>query len=185
MLFQVIFRISKWYYTLCFFLMSLTLQYILVAKFLPEFLIYSSGIKNPDQLLWYSYDYLFHLYSVLGISGRSLYLKMLTLDYVYLLVTTLALVGLIYNLTLKSKWNRLCLLPIIAAFFDLTENICQIILLKGFPVGNRIIVLISSSSSMMKMMLMMVCLLVIVIFLIRFFYLKIRAGAYNNVNGMR
>lgn len=165
--------------------MSLALQYILVAKYLPEFLTYSSGIKNPDQLFWYSYEYLYDLYSVLGISGRALYLKMLTLDFVYVLFTTLALIGIMYNLTVKSKWNRLCLLPIIAAFFDLTENICQIILLKGFPVVNSIIVLISSSSSLMKMMLMMVCLLVIVIFLIRFFYLKIRAGAYKNINGMR
>jgi len=185
MLFQMIFRISKWYYTLWFFLMSFALQYILVDKFLPEFLIYSSGIKNPDQLFWYSYEYLYHLYSVLGISGRELYLKMLTLDFAYILFTSLALIGLIYNLTIKSKWNKLCLLPMIAAFFDLTENICQIVLLKAFPEGYSMLVLISSSSSLIKMLLMMVCLLVILIFLIRFFYLRIKERFYKNINGLR
>jgi hypothetical protein len=181
MSFSLISRMSKWYYTLLFFFISFALQYVLVVKFLPAFLIYSSGIKNPDQLFWYSSEYLYSLYYTLGIAGRDLYLIMLTWDFAYALFTGLALIGLIYNLTKKSNWSRLCLLPMIAACFDLIENLCQIILLKIFPVGNSMIVFISSSSSLLKMVLMLACLTVAVIFSVRFFYQRIKSHYYRKI----
>jgi hypothetical protein len=163
MLINAVSRISKWYHIVLFFSLSFWLQFKLVGDYLPLFLKYSQGIKNPDQLFWYSSEWLQALYQNLGSAGRSFYVEMLLLDFVYLSVTSLALLSLLYVLTRETRFTLLFWLPLIAAGADVLENLCQIILLNTFPEQINFFVTISSMGSLIKMLLMMVIIVAVLL----------------------
>lgn len=139
------------------------LQAILIVKYLPEFLIYSNGVKNPDQLFSYNLDFIKSLYQTLGESGRSYYGKMLIVDFLYTTVSGLGFSLLLSALVKKKKWY--ITLPLFLMVSDILENISQLILMNRFPHISSFGVNISSICSTAKMSLSLVCILLILFFI--------------------
>lgn len=173
MFLQIISRISKWYLVLLFFLASFFCQFWLITSYLPRFLKYSSGMKNPDQMFWYSKKWLSSLYDALGDEGRSFYVQMLSIDFVYIIFTSLAFSGLIFLLCRRTRIWWISFAPVLAAVFDILENSAQIVLLNTFPVLSSLMVTASSVASFMKMGLMVLNVVVIIMLVTRTLYLKL------------
>jgi hypothetical protein len=77
------FQPGKYKYALPVLAVGFAFQAILIFGYMPEFLNYSSGKKNPDQLFSYDYQYLQALYQELADEGRKHYLHMLGVDFLY------------------------------------------------------------------------------------------------------
>lgn len=176
MFLQIFSKISKWYVVSLFFLGSFSFQFLLVESYLPRFLVYSSGIKNPDQMFWYSKKWLSHLYDTLGDEGRSFYVQMLSMDFVYIIFTALAFSGLMYILSRRTRIWWISFAPALAASFDILENSAQLVLLNNFPELSSLLVTTSSVASFMKMSLMAFIMVAIIILISRILYFKISAN---------
>lgn len=146
-------------------LVGFGLQYVLIAYFLPEFLSYSGGLKNPDQLFNYDLAYLHDLYSNLGIKGRAFYSRMLYVDFGY---TTLSAIGYSLLLVALSKQRMwFILLPLLLALFDVFENILHLILMDQFPQLSPMTIIIASTATSIKMIAGLICILLILFYCAR------------------
>lgn len=97
---QFIFRYGKYKYALPLMMLGFALQAVLIFKYLPRFLAYSGGLKNPDQLFYYDFKYLLGLYQALGEEGRNYYAQMLGVDFAY---TTISAFGFAFLLAALVK----------------------------------------------------------------------------------
>jgi hypothetical protein len=167
-------KFLKWPVMILCLAIAFLLQYVLIANFLPDFLNFSSGLKNPDQLSWYSDSWLQHLYLALGDEGRQLYQKMLFVDFFYATFAGIGYSMLLYFLTKNTKWKWISITPLIMTFFDYAENIIQILLLKSYPDLNATLALLSAMSSFSKLAMGGIGILFIVIFGIRWGYFRLR-----------
>ena len=141
------------------------LQGILIGKYLPESLLFSDNIKNPDQLFSYDLAYLKSLYQALGKDGRAFYVEMLGVDFLYAIISGIGYSLLLASLIKKEKWY--IMLPLLLAISDILENISQLILMRFFPKIPAFGVLTASLFSSIKMMLSLVCILLILFFIIK------------------
>lgn len=107
---------------------------------IPKVMGYANSMKLLDMMpLGYDFDYVNALLNTLGPQGRDAYLyNQLPLDMVYP-----ALFGVSYCLLLAyfmEKLNKfdtklffLCLLPLLAGFFDYLENVGIVNMLTNYP----------------------------------------------------
>ena len=166
-------RANNWIFILCLFVIMFVLQGILITM-LEGFLHYSKGLKNPDQLFWYSTDYLERLYRTLGQSGTSFYRKMTYLDFVYAAFAGVAYSLLIFRLKRIKSLNFIVLSPLILSFFDWIENIGQLIIIRTGQI-NQGIGYLGSTASLLKMALGIVGLSSILYLTTRLLILKIKS----------
>lgn len=164
-LIDFIFKYGKFKYALSVLLIGIVFQIFIFSNFLPDFLIYSGGIKNPDQLFWYNYEYINNLYQKLGAKGLNAYASMLYIDFVYLSFSALGYSLLLSALVKRRVWY--IAIPIFMAFFDIGENLFQLVLMNQFPSISSIGVQISSLFSSLKMLSAIIGVLLILIFLVR------------------
>jgi hypothetical protein len=141
------------------------LQALLIGKYLPEFLSFSGGIKNPDQLFAYDWAFLTHLYQTLGAEGRRLYAEMLGVDFLYTLLANTGYALLLAALVSKRTWY--IILPLVVMLSDILENIAQLILMNRFPNINAVGVGLSSFFSTAKMVLSLICVVLILFFVVK------------------
>lgn len=159
------FKYGQYRFAIPVLLLGFSLQYILIAFFLPEFLQYSEGIKNPDQLFSYNFDYLANLYEKLGPDGRNFYTKMLLVDFAYTSISAIGFSFLLAVLVAKRTW--IILLPFLLALSDICENVAQLILLSQFPSISPTLAVISSIFSSIKMLLSLICIVLISFYILR------------------
>lgn len=172
-------RVVTWRMVIFFLLFSFILQYLLMTNYLNTFLDYSSGMKNPDQLFWYSDDWLKKLYASLGRTGRSFYIEMLLVDFLYILFSCIGYTMLLYLLTRDTVWSYTSILPVFVAVFDVTENAAQLILLSSYPQISTSWMLLSKVSSLFKLSLALVGFLLIAIFIFRNAVIKFKSRLQN------
>ena len=156
---------GKYKFALPILLVGFGLQYVLISVYLPEFLSYSGGLKNPDQLFSYDLDYLSNLYETLGTKGQEFYKGMLYMDFGYTSISAFGYALLLAALSKQRKW--FILLPIGLALFDISENICQLILMNQWPTISQLTAAISSVFTSLKMVLSMASVPLILFFIIR------------------
>ncbi len=107
---------------------------------IPKVMTFSNGMKLLDMLpMGYSNEYVHNLFNALGEQGRYFYLNyQIPVDMIYpgLFAISYCLI-LAYFLNklnrLKSLFTYLCLLPIIAGFFDYMENLGISAMLVSYP----------------------------------------------------
>lgn len=140
---------------------NLVLTYSVYALMLvitiPALLNYSQGLTILDlKPAGYTYEYVNHLFHMLGEDGRSYYLHyQLPLDFVYPLLFALSgFLTLAYFIRklefFNSFWKKLVYLPVIAAIADYLENFGIIQLLVSFPDLHNGMVITSSCFSIAK-----------------------------------
>ena len=125
---------------LILFIVTNLVYLTMILYSIPRIMRFSNGTKILDMLPFgYTFEYANDLFSALGAKGRNFYLYyQIPLDMVYPF-----LFGITYTLVLAyflKKINKfdspliyLCLLPLIAAFFDYLENLGTINLLNDYP----------------------------------------------------
>lgn len=148
------------------------LQGILISKYLPEFLIYSNNIKNPDQLFFYDLEYLKTLYQALGKEGRAFYAEMLGIDFLFTTISGFGYCLLLATLIKKRKWY--IMIPLLLAISDVLENVSQLFLMNIFPDINSFVGVLSSLFSSIKMTFSIICIALILFFIAKNIYLWAR-----------
>lgn len=173
---HILSRNGKYKIAIPVLIVGVILQAILIAKYLPEFLSYSNGMKNPDQLFTYDFDFIKDLYQTLGEDGRKYYGKMLNIDFLYSIVSGIGYSLLLSAIVKQKKWY--ITLPLFLMFSDILENISQLVLMYNFPNINSFSVNISSMFSTVKMLLSLICVSLILFFLAKniLAWLKNRKG---------
>ncbi|AKP52866.1 MULTISPECIES: hypothetical protein [Bacteroidota] len=156
-------------------ILGFVLQAILILKYLPEFLSYSNGVKNPDQLFSYNFEYLSNLYQQLGEEGRAFYSEMLGVDFLYTTISGIGYCLLLAALVKKEKWY--IILPLFLAISDVFENISQLLLMSLFPKISTSEVSIASIFTSTKMTLSIICVVLILFFIVKnvFNWIKTRS----------
>lgn len=152
-------RYGKYRIAIPIILVGVILQRILVSIYLPNFLSFSDGLVNPDQLFSYDLSYLERLYQNLGEDGRKYYAEMLGIDFIFAFIMATGLSLLLSALNKTPKWYFL--LPCLLALSDFSENASQLLLLNLYPKLNVLLSSFSSYASSMKMSLSLACLLLV------------------------
>lgn len=152
-------RYGKYSIAIPIILVGVILQRILVSIYLPNFLSFSDGLMNPDQLFSYDLPYLERLYQKLGEDGRKYYAEMLGIDFIFAFIMATGLSLLLSALNKTPKWYFL--LPCLLALSDFLENASQLLLLNLYPKLNVLLSSFSSYASSMKMSLSLACLLLV------------------------
>ena len=168
-----VFRNGRYNTAIPTLIISFILQGILIYKYLPQFLVFSESLKNPDQLFVYDSEYLSRLYQVLGKEGRRFYAEMLKIDFLYAAVSGIGYSLLLAALVKKAQW--FIMLPLLMAITDILENISQLLLMQRYPNLHALGVVISSVFSSSKMVLGIIC-----ISLLLFFITKNIVNGYNH-----
>lgn len=106
------------------------LQIYFIISWLPQFLEFSSGIKNLDSRFIYSVEDVNALLATLGESGVNFYFKGIFIDSVYAVFMALV-VFFILKIARSGKYSYF--LPAIYLISDWIENIGIITYLNSFP----------------------------------------------------
>lgn len=125
---------------LMLFILTSVIYAIMLLVTIPRVMHFSGGMKLLDMIPFgYSVQYVNTLLKSLGEMGRNAYLyNQLPLDMIYPFMF-----GLTYCMVLawflekigkfKGLFVYLCLLPLVAGFFDYLENIGIITMLNSYP----------------------------------------------------
>lgn len=122
----------------------------------------TGGLGMPDENVYYSYNQLYQLFNQYGASGRAMYLNLQWIDMFYPVVYSLLLGSLMAVLCKSSRFAWMILLPLLAAVFDLTENILLRSIVQSFPVMNSSLVQVASMATFMKWVMLLLTLIALV-----------------------
>ncbi|WP_034551257.1 hypothetical protein [Carnobacterium funditum] len=156
---------------------------------LPQVSSYSSEAigqsESPDQSLIYSGSQLYDLAASYGEAGRETYILLRwTFDLIWPVVYTLFLVTWTIKLleyTSGNNWMRyLVLLPIMAALFDLLENIGATIVMARYPLESGIIQTITPIATFVKWITVSGSFLLLVFLIINILISKIKKRIKDN-----
>jgi hypothetical protein len=104
----------------------------------PNLLKASAGVPPLDMQLGYGPEDVQSLLSSYGVEGRQRYAQFLVADLAFAVCYGLWLAGLLRLLlrplvSSDSRWNDLCLLPLLAGAADLGENLSILAMLHLYP----------------------------------------------------
>ncbi|HAR45478.1 MAG TPA: hypothetical protein DCS42_09115 [Nitrospiraceae bacterium] len=104
----------------------------------PELMKLSNGEGLLDLRIYYTAREAFHAMAHYGSVGRTLYLRFLATDFVFLVIYGLAFSLLFARMALAlfnptSPWRKINLLPLGIALADFVEDTCLLLLLTGYP----------------------------------------------------
>jgi hypothetical protein len=139
------------------FILTNAVYIFMLTVTIPKTMGFSNGMKLLDMMpTGYDLNYVTELFNSLGENGRETYLTtQIPVDMLYPL-----LFGLTYCLLLgyflkklnklNSPYLYLCLLPVIAAILDYSENIGIIAMLNGYPNLTQVSVSTTNIFSILK-----------------------------------
>ncbi|MCA9766841.1 MAG: hypothetical protein KC455_10540 [Carnobacterium sp.] len=156
---------------------------IFLVFVLPQVSTYSSEAigqsKSPDQSFLYSGSQLYELAESYGEAGRKTYILLRwTFDLVWPVVYTLFLV--VWTIKLgeyiprNQRMSYLVFLPIIAAFFDLLENIGATIVMARYPLQSGISQTITPVATFIKWNMVLASFLLLLFLMIKILRIKIK-----------
>lgn len=90
-----------------------------------------------DSEMFYSSETLYQFLSEQGVRGRSGYLSLHLVDYLFItqfyMLLTIIITLLVNKLALSVKYRRFAMIPFVAGLFDLLENISVDISILNYP----------------------------------------------------
>lgn len=127
----------------------------------------SGGTGMLEMQFGYSEVRAYAILEKLGSVGRQLYVKLLGLDFLFILVYAGFQSLLITALMKKANWNarlaKLNLLPLLGSALDIAENCLLLFLILSFPIQHASVVRISSAVTAVKLAIYYGCMAVILI----------------------
>ncbi|MCP4489644.1 MAG: hypothetical protein GY820_20355 [Gammaproteobacteria bacterium] len=142
---------------LVFFVPAMVIYAAMLLYTIPQVTQHASGMKLFDLLPGgYSFTYAAELLQALGDRGRNLYLyRQLPLDFIYPGLFAISCCQLLFWIFKKSVNTNsiifyLCLIPVVAGFFDYLENIFIIQMLISYPDISELLVSIASIITVTK-----------------------------------
>ena len=160
---------------LIFFLFAMAVYLTMLLGTIPYIMSFSGGLNILDMMpAGYDAAYVNQLFTQLGDTGRNAYLYIqIPLDLVYP-----ALYGIGFSLVMAWFLNRLgklggnfvylCLLPVAAGFFDYSENIGIIAMLRAFPEIPYNLVVITNMFSILKSSITSIYFIILIIVIVIF-----------------
>lgn len=119
-----------------------------------KFLTYSEGANMLDMRFGYEIDDVYQMFRILGTEGRSLYIRLLCIDFLFIvsfaLVQNYLLKRIMGKAVLNSKWHFLLSLSYLRGLFDVVENSLILIMLINFPIEFLRLVKASSFATSLK-----------------------------------
>ncbi|MDP1932928.1 MAG: hypothetical protein Q8L60_15865 [Gammaproteobacteria bacterium] len=112
-----------------------------------------SGENILDITFYYDSGEALRRAEAYGPEGRSIYLRFLLLDFLFIPAYSLAAAFLISALARKADGisdSRANLLPLLMGLGDFIENNCTLMLLTSYPDSSTVIASIGSSATMLK-----------------------------------
>ena len=168
-----------------FFIPAMIVYLIMLLFTIPQVEQFAPSMKLFDlSPAGYSFVYANELLDALGVEGRSLYLKrQLPIDFIYpglFAVSCCLLLSWLFSKSLNanSKIFYLCLVPVIAGFFDYLENLGVVRMLMSYPDLAESHVSISSLMTILKSGFTMVFFALLLMGIVLFFFHK-RAANMN------
>lgn len=144
---------------LIFLILSSSIYLIMLTITIPQIMAITGGIKILDMMpIGYTPKYVNELTSILGESGRHLYLyHQIPLDMAYPALFGVSNTLIIAYLLKKAerfenKLFFLCLIPILAGIMDYCENIGIITILKSYPNITDLLSQVTNVFSILKSM---------------------------------
>lgn len=151
-------RFNKTYMIRLLVILALILALMIMRKIEVGFLVHSNGAKTLDMRFGYAATDVFELFTSLGVEGRSIYVRYLCDDFVFIasfaVVQNYILKFTMGKAVLNSKWRALLSIAYFRAFFDATENVIMLILLNTFPAIPLFLITIASSVTRLKFILL-------------------------------
>ena len=134
----------------------------------PALKLAGNGGELLDMRLYYSAQEAFREMDRYGARGRAVYLRFLSVDFLFALTYGLAFSLLLTRLTRAlfgpaSSWSRLNLLPIGIALMDWLENCCLLLMLIRFPEQNVFIGTAAGIATLAKWVLTAVTMAVLIV----------------------
>lgn len=160
---------------LMLFILTSVIYAIMLLVTIPRVMHFSGGMKLLDMIPFgYSVQYVNTLLKSLGEMGRNAYLyNQLPLDMIYPFMF-----GLTYCMVLawflekigkfKGLFVYLCLLPLVAGFFDYLENIGIITMLNSYPDNSDLLSQTTNLFSILKSSLTTIYYLALILVVILF-----------------
>ncbi|MDO4230440.1 MAG: hypothetical protein Q4C98_11550 [Capnocytophaga sp.] len=136
------------------FIVTMSIYLFMMLYNLPKLITLSNGFEPLDMLPFYDSEYIIQLFEYQENEGRAFYLyRQIPIDMVYA-----TLFGLTYYLILKHFFQKLAwqkvsflvFLPIVGAFFDITENISIATMLYTFPSLPEVLLRLTPYFSLLK-----------------------------------
>ncbi|MEQ1587453.1 MAG: hypothetical protein ABL895_16330 [Cyclobacteriaceae bacterium] len=166
---------------LILFVLTNIVYVFMLTVTIPAIMSYSHGIKILDMMpMGYDADYVNTLLNTLGEEGRQTYLvKQIPIDLIYPF-----LFGVSYCLVIAYFLNKigkleslfyLCLLPVVAGFFDYLENVGIIALLNTYPDISARLIQVTSVFSIAKSTITTIYFILLIVVLIMFGINKMRS----------
>lgn len=166
---------------LIFFVLANIVYSIMLLVTIPKVMIFSNGMKLPDMLpTGYSPNYINKLLSNLGEEGRNTYLyRQIPVDMVYPLLFSVSWCLVIaWFLNKLGKLNGsliyLCLLPILAGFFDYLENTGMIVILNRYPDNPDYLSMLTNVFTILKSLLTTIYFIALIIIMVIFVLKKLK-----------
>jgi len=151
-------RLSKTYIFRLLVILIFISALMIMRKIEPGFLAHSNGAKMLDMRFGYDATNVFELFTTLGVVGRSIYVRYLCDDFIFIasfaIVQNYILEFIMGKAMLNSKWRVLLAIAYLRAFFDVVENIIILILLNSFPTMLSSLVTLVSSVTRLKFILL-------------------------------
>lgn len=158
-------KLSKICFTRLLIILILITALVTMEIIERGFLAHSNGAKLLDMRFGYDMADVFQLFKTLGVEGRSIYIRYLCDDFIFIasfaIVQNYILKFTMSKAMLNSKWRILLAIAYLRAFFDATENIILLILLNKFPLIFSLLVTIVSSVTKLKFILLVIWILAI------------------------
>ncbi|WDV45182.1 hypothetical protein PV797_16895 [Clostridiaceae bacterium M8S5] len=103
----------------------------------PTFMHYSNGANILDMRFSYVTDDVYNMFHSLENEGRLLYIKLLFVDFLFIIsfiyVQSNLLKWIMGKSMIKTKWRFLLSLSYLRALFDIGENTLILFLLNSYP----------------------------------------------------
>lgn|GEM_PF-6144257 len=136
--------------------MAFAAVYLIISIAIAKLLQITGGTGILDVEFGYSTEKAFQILTLLGDRGRTFYIsKIIPLDFLFIPIYMLFLfywIGYFLQKINSDKefLNLVLIFPVLTALFDLSENICTIIMLKQYPSINAAVCAIGSKMTLLK-----------------------------------
>jgi len=170
---EIVKRNIKGKKVLILFILTNSVYAFMLLVSIPKVMVFSDGMKLLDMLpTGYNAEYVNLLFSKLGEKGRHIYLfDQIPIDMIYPF-----LFGISYCLVLAFFLNKLgkldsfliylCLLPVLAGFFDYLENFGIISMLSNYPENANLLISTTNLFTVLKSIFTSIFFVVLIVIMI-------------------
>jgi hypothetical protein len=143
---------------------------LIMRRYEPNFKALSNGAVTLDMRFHYNSVETYKLLDTLGIEGRLLYIRILVIDFIFIvsfaLVQNFFLTFVMGKALLKTRLRQLLAISYLRGFSDIIENTSVLILINKYPMEIPGVVTVSSFFTTLKFIFLGLWLISILIILV-------------------